>query len=68
MLKNQIDRIKETNTIDFPVFQTLLTTEDEEVLEYLRQSARDVSDGVFHKKIYAYKDAGRIKSLRDKLS
>ena len=52
MLKNQIDRIKETNTIDCPLFQTLLTTEDEEVLEYLRQSARDVSDGVFHKKIY----------------
>ena len=52
MLKNQIDRIKETNTIDFPVFQTLLTTEDEEVLEYLRQSAREVADGVFQRKIY----------------
>ncbi|MBR5360704.1 MAG: [Lachnospiraceae bacterium] len=50
--KNIVDNLKDTHDIDRKDLKYLLTCEGEDNLEYLYETAREVSDSVFHKEVY----------------
>lgn len=52
MDKSAINQVKKQRNIDFETFKELMSTDDEELLEYLRSAARDVADGVYGKSVY----------------
>lgn len=49
---DSIDHIREERDISREVLEQLLTTDDAEVVEYLRKSARDVADSMYGKRIF----------------
>ena len=49
---DSIDNIRERRDISREVLEQLLTTDNKETVEYLRQSARAVADGVYGKRIF----------------
>ncbi len=49
---DSIDHIREERDISHEVLDQLLTTDDAEVVEYLRKSARDVADSMYGKRIF----------------
>lgn len=52
MDKKAISSIKEQRDIGFEAFGELMSTDDKELLECLRNTARDVADDVYGKKVY----------------
>ncbi len=51
-LKTQINEIKKTKTISKAQLECILLCEDEEIIEYLYSTAREVSDRIFGKAVY----------------
>lgn len=49
---DSIDHIREERDFSHEVLEQLLTTDDAEVVEYLRKSARDVADSMYGKRIF----------------
>ena len=49
---NTIDKIKEQRDITREELELILTTDNRDAVEYLRQTARAVADGVYGNKIF----------------
>ena len=49
---NIVDHIRETRDITRDELQLILTTEDKDSIEYLRNSAREVATAVYGNKIF----------------
>jgi biotin synthase len=52
MWKERIDKIRQSQQISRDELAFLLQTKDEEILEYLRMSAREVADSIYGNQIY----------------
>ncbi|MDY5883487.1 MAG: [FeFe] hydrogenase H-cluster radical SAM maturase HydE, partial [Roseburia sp.] len=47
-----ITQIRENQSISREQFETLMTCEDAQVIDFLHQQAREVADGIYENKVY----------------